>query len=407
MVDKNNNALYYKHITWNAHMIKPLLKPSSPCFSSGPCNKHPGWSLNSLKESCIGRSHRSYEGREKLKSIIDQSRELLAIPKDYKVAITAGSDTGAFELAMWSLLGPKAVDVLIWDFFSKEWAISLKQLSRLTVYEHTADYGDIPDLTKTNKHNDIIFCWNGTTSGVKIPHCQWIDDNRSGLTFCDATSAIFSYDIEWNKLDVTTYSWQKSLGGEAQHGMLVLSPRAIERLKTHTPTWPLPKIFRLVKNGKIIDDIFEGSTINTPSLLAVEDFLSALNWAKSIGGLETLIKRTQNNLSAVKSWVNQTPWIEFLAHNESITSSTSICLKITDPSFQKLSTSQQKKASAYFLHLLKSNKVAYDINSHREAPIGLRIWGGPTIETSCLKSLFPWLEWAQHNLVKSINSNRH
>ncbi|HJN38265.1 MAG TPA: phosphoserine transaminase [Gammaproteobacteria bacterium] len=377
-------------------MNRPPYKPASPYFSSGPCKKHPNWSLNSLKDSCIQRSHRSDDARKKLRLIIDESKALLNIPDNYEMIITPGSDTGAFELALWNMLGVKSVDVFIWDYFSKEWANSLSQLPKLKVNPYRADYGYLPNLEQANKDHDIIFCWNGTTSGVKVPHCDWVSNHRSGLTFCDATSAIFAYELDWQKLDVTTFSWQKSLGSESQHGMLILSPKAIQRLLTYTPEWPIPKIFRLVKNNQFIEGLFQGNTINTPSLLATEDYLSALNWAKSIGGIKTLNQRTQNNLDVVISWVNNTDWIELLATERPITSSTSICLKIIDPDFTQLALTQQQATLANFLKLLHCNHVAYDINSHRDTPNGLRIWGGPTIETSCLEALFPWLEWAYH-----------
>jgi phosphoserine aminotransferase len=375
--------------------MKPTAKPKNPCFSSGPCAKRPGWSLSVLENAVLGRSHRAKLGKAKLAEVIDVSKKILEMPADYVLGIVPASDTGAVEMAMWSLLGPRGVDVFAWESFGATWASDCKnqlKLQNLNIYK--ADYGKIPDLSKANWENDVIFTWNGTTSGVRVPDTNWIADGRNGLSICDATSAAFAMKLDWKKLDVVTWSWQKVLGGEAAHGMIALSPRALERLKTYTPSWPMPKIFQMSKGGKLIDGIFAGETINTPSMLCVEDAIDGLKWAESIGGLPSLVARSERNLQAVEEWVDKTPWIGFLAENEKTRSCTSICLKITDPWYQSLNAEQQAEGAKKIASMLEKEGAAYDIGSYRDAPAGLRIWGGATVETSDLEALFPWLEWA-------------
>lgn len=375
--------------------MKPTLKPGNACFSSGPCAKRPGWNLESLANAAVGRSHRAKIGKEKLKETIDRTRSILGIPADYRIGIVPASDTGAVEMALWSLLGPRAVDVFHWESFGSGWATEIiKQLKIKDVNSYKAEYGQLPDLSKANPENDIVFTWNGTTSGVKVSNGDWISDARSGLTICDATSAVFAMEMPWKKLDVTTWSWQKVMGGEGAHGMIVLSPSAVQRLQTYVPSWPMPKIFTLTKGGKIIEGIFEGETINTPSMLAVEDALDGLRWAESIGGLPALIKRSDANLQAVKDWVKATPWVDFLAEVPESISNTSICLKIVDPSYVALTKDEQEAKAKEIVSLMGKEKVAYDIGSYRDAPTGLRIWGGATVETADMKAILPWLDWA-------------
>lgn len=377
--------------------MKPTQKPGNACFSSGPCAKRPGWNLQALNDANLtaGRSHRSKLGKEKLKEVIDRTRAVLNIPSDYRIGIVPASDTGSVEMAMWSLLGPRAVDVLHWESFGSGWATEIiKQLKLQNVNSYKAEYGQLPDLAKVNFNNDVVFTWNGTTSGVKVPNGEWISDAREGLTICDATSAVFAMDLPWGKLDVTTWSWQKVMGGEGAHGMIVLSPSAVKRLESYTPSWPMPKIFTLTKGGKLIEGIFEGETINTPSMLAVEDALDGLRWAESIGGLKALIARSEANLQAVKDWVKVTPWVEFLSENPEGTSNTSICLKIVDPGYIVLSKDEQEAKAKEIVSLLAKEKAAYDIGSYRDAPTGIRIWGGATVETADMKALLPWLDWA-------------
>ena len=376
-------------------MEKPTQKPSNPNFSSGPCSKRPGWTPSVLSDACLGRSHRSKSGRAKLREAIDRSRNLLGVPEDYKVGIVPASDTGAVEMSLWSLLGARPVDILGWESFGKGWVVDVVQQLKLEgtrVFE--ADYGEIPDLSQVDFTRDVVFTWNGTTSGVKVPNGDWISAGREGLTICDATSAVFSMQVPWEKLDVVTYSWQKVLGGEAQHGILILSPRAVERLETYTPPWPLPKIFRMIKKGKLNEGIFRGDTINTPSLLCVEDVLDSLGWAEDLGGLNALIARSEANLAAVGAWVEKTPWVDFLVGDPTIRSCTSICLKIVDPRFTSLPDDERAPVAKKITGLLEEEGAAYDINSYRAAPPGLRIWGGATVETSDLEALFPWLDWA-------------
>ena len=376
-------------------IAQPAVKPANPNFSSGPCAKRPGYSLNNLADAPLGRSHRAKVGKAKLKLAIDLTREVLQVPADYLIGIVPASDTGAVEMAMWSLLGARGVDMLSWESFGDGWVTDVvKQLKLKDVRTLKAAYGEIPDLSQVNFDNDVVFTWNGTTSGVKVPNGDWIKADRKGLTICDATSAAFAQRLDWSKLDVVTYSWQKVLGGEAAHGMLIISPRAVERLESYAPQWPMPKIFRLTNGGKLIKGIFEGDTINTPSMLCVEDYIDALQWSKSIGGLEGLIKRADANLKAMADWVAKTPWVDFLAANEAIRSNTSVCLKIVDPAITARSAEEQAAFVKQLPAMLDKEKVAYDIDGYRDAPAGLRIWCGATVETSDVVALTQWLDWA-------------
>ncbi len=375
--------------------MKPTIRPKNPRFGSGPTTKRPGWSAANLNGEALGRSHRAAIGKGRLKEVIDRSRSLLGIPEDYLMAIVPASDTGAFEMAMWNLLGARGVDVLAWESFGAGWRTDIeKQLKLDDVRVLEADYGKLPDLAEVNPDHDVVFTWNGTTSGVRVADGDWIDAARGGLTLCDATSAAFAMALPWEKLDVTTWSWQKVLGGEAQHGMLVLSPRAVERLESYTPPWPLPKIFRLTKGGALIDGVFRGETINTPSMLAVEDALDGLKWADSIGGLDALIARSEANFQAIEDWVERTDWVDFLAEEPSTRSSTSICLKIVDPLISSLTRENQTTLIKDLAARLAEEDVAYDIASYRDAPPGLRIWGGATVETADIDALLPWLDWS-------------
>ena len=384
---------------------EPAVRPSNACFSSGPCAKRPGWSLEALSDASLGRSHRATVGKAKLNEVIQRSRAILGIPEDYLVGIVPASDTGAIEMAMWSLLGPRGIDMLTWESFGSAWVSDvIQQLKLDDVREIAADYGDLPDLDQVDFSRDVVFTWNGTTSGVCVPNGEWIAANRSGLSICDATSAAFALDLAWDKLDVTTWSWQKVMGGEAAHGMLVLSPRAVERLETYTPPWPLPKIFRLIKGGKVIGSIFEGATINTPSMLAVEDALDGLRWAQELGGLRTLQSRVRANMAAMTAWLNGNSDFAFLAAKVETRSPTSICLKINAPWFQALTTDAQKAAAKALAVLLEEAGVAFDIGSYRDAPPGLRIWGGATVETEDLVALFPWLDWALANVASDYSA---
>jgi phosphoserine aminotransferase len=374
---------------------RPTPRPANPHFSSGPCAKRPGWSLESLGGALVGRSHRAKTAKARIKAVLDKSREILRIPPDYRVGVMPGSNTGAFEAAMWSLLGARGTDILAWESFGKTWAKdAVEQLNLQDVNVHEAEYGQLPDLTQVSFDRDVIFTWNGTTSGVRIPSADWITDNREGLTICDATSAVFAQDLDWSKLDVTTWSWQKVLGGEAQHGMIALSPRAVERLESYTPPWPLPKLFRLTKNGALNEDIFEGATINTVSMLCVEDHLDALVWAESIGGLPALIERANKNLDVIKDWVKRTDWVDFLAEAPSVRSNTSVCLQIVDPEVVNMEARGRDAVARDIAALLAEEGIAYDIGSHRDAPAGLRIWTGATVEKADLQALTPWLDWA-------------
>ncbi|MEP1870216.1 MAG: phosphoserine transaminase [Paraglaciecola sp.] len=363
----------------------PSQKPANPNFSSGPCAKRPGYDVSTLDLTVLGRSHRAPIGKKALKSACLDTAKILGLPEGYRVAVVPASDTGAMEMAMWSMLGERPVDVLYWESFGQGWATDItKQLQLKDVNIHSADYGQLPDFSKVNCDHDVVFTWNGTTSGARVPNADWIDTNREGLTFCDATSAVFAQDIEWQKLDVITYSWQKVLGGEGGHGMLILSPKAVARLESYTPSWPLPKIFRMTKGGKLIESLFTGATINTPSMLCVVDYLDALNWVESIGGVNETIARANNNLSTIEDFVAKHEWIEFLAKDKTVRSNTSVCLTLD------LSPEQVKSV----IKLLDDNAVAYDIGAYRDAPAGLRIWCGATIENSNLVALLPWLEWA-------------
>ncbi|MDG1004915.1 MAG: phosphoserine transaminase [Emcibacteraceae bacterium] len=380
----------------------PEKKPASPLFSSGPCAKRPGWIIENLKNAPLGRSHRSAIGKSRLKEAIDKTFEILNLPEGYLVGIVPGSDTGAIEMALWSLLGARGVDMLAWESFGSGWVMDVtKQLKLDDVRTIEAPYGKLPDLSRVNPGRDVVFTWNGTTSGVKVPNGDWISDKRAGLTICDATSAAFAMDLPWKKLDVTTYSWQKVMGGEGAHGMIILSPRAIERLESYKPPWPLPKIFRLTKNGKLISSIFNGATINTPSMLCVEDYIDTLNWGLDVGGIKGLIGRSEDNFAVIKSWVDRTDWVEFLAEVPSTISNTSVCLKITADWFENLDAGEKTIASKKLAQLLEAKDVAYDISSYRDAPAGLRIWTGSTIETADLVDLIPWLDWAYGEIQAS------
>ncbi len=377
-------------------MEKPAVRPQNPCFSSGPCAKRPGWSFEALKDAFLGRSHRAANGKAKLNELCDRHRALLGIPADYHIAIVPASDTGAVEMAMWSLLGPRGVDMVFWEAFGLDWSKDVTdQLKLEDVRLIKAPYGEIPDLSQVDTaERDVVFTWNGTTSGVRAPNGDWIKSDRKGLTICDATSAVFAYDMPWDKLDVTTWSWQKVLGGEAAHGMLVLSPRAVERLESFKPNRPLPKIFRLTKGSKFADGIFKGETINTPSMLAVEDCLDALKWVESIGGVKETIRRCEANLQAMAKWVAKTEWADFLCADDAVRSRTSICLKITDDWFAGKGDEDRQTFIKTMVKPLDKEAVAYDIASYRDAPAGLRIWGGATVETSDIEALTAWLDWA-------------
>ncbi len=375
---------------------RPEKKPDRPFFSSGPCVKRPGWSINNLPTFTLGRSHRSKVAKDKLKEVITLSKKILRLPNDYKLGIVAGSDTGSIEMAMWSMLGERGVEILGWENFGNDWikdVSSQLKIKNLKIYQ--SEYGKLPDFSKINFSNDIIFTWNGTTSGVCVPNADWIKNDREGLVMCDATSAVFAMHMDYSKLDVITWSWQKVLGGEAAHGMIALSPKAIERLKTYQPTWPIPKIYRLAEDKKVLEGIFEGETINTPSMLCVEDCLDGLLWLESIGGLEGAIKRSKKNLEEIKFWIKENKdWINFLAENEETISSTSICLKIVDPIFKKLKKEDQAIKLKIINSILEKENVAYDINSYRTAPAGFRIWGGATVEKVDIELLLPWIKWA-------------
>ena len=374
---------------------RPAARPANPHFSSGPCAKRPGWSLKNLEKALVGRSHRSKPGKARLVEAIEKTRTILGIPADYKIGIVPASDTGAVEMALWSLLGARGVDLLAWESFGEGWVSDVvKQLKLKDARTLKAGYGKLPDLAEVDFKNDVVFTWNGTTSGVRVPNGEWIPANREGLTICDATSAAFAQDLPWAKLDVVTFSWQKVLGGEAAHGMLILSPRAVERLETYTPAWPMPKIFRMTKGGKLIDGIFKGETINTPSMICVEDYLDALNWADSIGGLKSLMSRADANTAIISEWVESTPWVDFLAEDVKTRSNTSVCLKIVDPAITALSDDEQVAFAKKIADMLDKEGVANDIAGYRDAPAGLRIWAGATIEVDDMRALMPWLDWA-------------
>ena len=375
--------------------MKPTSLPKNPCFSSGPCAKRPGWSLDLLKGAAVGRSHRAKVGKTKLSEVIERSKKVLGIPGDYVLGIVPGSDTGAIEMALWSMLGERGVDVLAWESFGSGWATDCKsqlKLSDLRVFK--ADYGKLPGLNQADWNRDVVFTWNGTTSGVKVPNGEWIAADRQGLSICDATSAVFAMEVPWAKLDVVTWSWQKVLGGEGGHGMIALSPRAVARLQSFAPPRPLPKIFQLTKGGKLIDGIFQGETINTPSMLCVEDALDGLKWAESIGGLPGLLSRSRANLAAIEAWVSKSSWAGFLAAEPATRSNTSICLKVVDAAYTALSEDDQAKHAKTLVSTLEKAGAAYDIGAYRDAPPGLRIWGGATVETADIEALLPWLDWA-------------
>lgn len=382
-------------------MTKPQHRPARPYFSSGPCAKPLGWSPDILSDAFIARSHRDPEGTARINEVIERTRKVLSIPDDYRIGVVPGSDTGAIEMALWSMLGARGVDVLAWENFGQMWVIDIvKQLNLGNARVVEAEYGDLPDLSKVDQDNDVVFTWNGTTSGVCVPNGDWISADRQGLTICDATSAVFSMDMPWDKLDATTWSWQKAMGGEAAHGMLVLSPRAVERLENYTPPWPMPKVFRLVNKGKLDEGIFKGLTINTPSMLCVEDALFSLRWIEKAGGAAAMQTRSQSNLAAMTEWVEATPWVEFLAKEASFRSCTSMVLSIAAAS--GLSGDALAAAPKQIAAMLKAEDVAYDIESHRAAPPGLRIWGGATVEPDDLKALLPWLDWAFAEYNRSL-----
>jgi phosphoserine aminotransferase len=374
---------------------KPSLRPRSPNFSCGPCTKRPGWSLNNLKTDSLGRSHRAKMPKERLKKAIDETRALLELPADYLVGIVGGSDTAAVEIALWNMLGPRPVDTFAWEAFGKDWVTDItKQLKPLETRSFVAEYGELPDLSQANPDHDIVFTWNGTAAGVIVPNGDWIKDDRKGLTICDATSCAIAVPLPWSKLDVVTFSWQKVLGGEAQHGILILSPRAVQRIETHKPTWPIPKIFRVTKDGKLNRAIFEGETINTPSMLCVEDVLDALQWAKESGGQKAMAARTQANYKALGDWVAKTPWIDFLPSDPKVRSPLSVCLKLVDPELAKLSKDDQAAFCKKLVSMVEAEKAGYDFNSYRDAPPGLRIWCGATVEADDIRALTAWIDWA-------------
>ncbi len=375
--------------------MKPTVRPQNPCFSPGPCAKRPGWTLAALSGATLGRSHRATPAKAKLKEVIDRSRALLGVPAAWRVGIVPGSDTGAVELAMWSLLGPRGVDLLTWESFGEGWVSDAqKELKLKDARVLKADYGKLPDLATVDFARDVVFVWNGTTSGVCVPDGDWIPDDRQGLTICDATSAAFAYELPWSKLDVTTYSWQKVMGGEAGFGMIVLSPRAVARLECHTPAWPIPKIFRLTKGGKINEGIFEGEVINTISMLCVEDALDALKWMETIGGAPAVRARCIANYQAIERWVSQAAWVDFLAGDSKSRSRTSVCLKIVDPWFTALDEKGRADAAKKLVGLVEKEGAGYDFGAYRDAPPGLRLWAGTTVETKDLEAVFPWLDWA-------------
>ncbi len=373
--------------------LKPAVRPARPFFSSGPCAKRPGRTPEAVSGALLGRSHRSAAGKAKLKEAIDRTQALLRAPDDFRVAIVPASDTGAVEMAMWNLLGPRPVDVFAWESFGQEWVTDTARQLNLDTHVHSAPYGELPEL-RLPKDHDAVFVWNGTTSGVRVPDGDWIPADREGLTICDATSAAFAMELPWDKLDAVTFSWQKALGGEAAHGMLVLSPRAVKRLEEHTPPWPMPKIFRLMKNGKLIEGAFLGETLNTPSMLAVEDYLDTLGWGEAVGGLPALIARSQANFRALSNWVAESEWVEFLARGPRSRSNTSVCLQVTDPVFTRLDEAAQRAMVKKFVALLEDEGAAYDVGGHANAPPGLRIWCGATVDSSDIEALTPWLDWA-------------
>jgi phosphoserine aminotransferase len=384
---------------------KPAMRPARPEFSSGPCAKRPGWKLENLQGALVGRSHRSKPGKARLKAAIDQTREILQIPADYLIGIMPASDTGAVEAAMWSMLGARPVQIVAFESFGKDWVTDVtKQLKLKDVEVLDAPYGQLPDLKKVRKDADLVFTWNGTTSGVRVANADFIAADREGVTICDATSAVFAMDVDWSKLDVVTFSWQKVMGGEAAHGMLVLSPRAVARLESYVPAWPMPKIFRMTKGGKVSLDIFEGATINTPSMLCVEDYLDALKWGASVGGLNGLVARSNANLKALAEWVEKTPWVEFLAESADIRSNTSVCLKVVDKRVTSLPAEGQAEFAKKLASLLEKEGVALDAGAYRDAPPGLRLWCGATVDASDVEALTPWMDWAFETLASELQA---
>jgi phosphoserine aminotransferase len=373
---------------------KPAMRPARPEFSSGPCAKRPGWTPENLQNAVLGRSHRSKLGKARLKEAIDRTRAVLEVPDDFLIGIVPGSDTGAVEMAMWSMLGPRPVQLLAFESFGKDWVTDVVKQLKLPAEVLDAPYGELPDLSKVRPDADLVFTWNGTTSGVRVPDADFISADREGVVICDATSAAFAQDLDWAKLDAVTFSWQKALGGEAAHGVLILSPRAVARLESHTPPWPMPKLFRMTKGGKVNLEIFEGSTINTPSMLAVEDAIDALKWAASIGGLSEMKRRADANLGVLEAWAQRTPWAAFLAEDPAIRSNTSVCLKVVDPRVTNLPDDAQADFAKKLASVLEKEGVALDVGGYRDAPPGLRIWCGATVETSDLDALTPWLDWA-------------
>jgi phosphoserine aminotransferase len=381
----------------------PSVRPRVPHFSSGPCAKRPGWSLQVLANAFVGRSHRSKIGKARLKRAIDLTREVLEVPADYRIGIVPASDTGAVEMALWSLLGERPVTMLAWESFGEGWVSDVaKELKLTDVTILKAGYGELPDLARVDPQSDVVFTWNGTTSGVRVPNADWIAADRGGLAICDATSAAFAQPLDWPKLDVVTFSWQKALGGEAAHGMLILSPRAVARLESYTPPWPLPKIFRVTKGRKLIDGIFVGETINTPSMLCVEDYLDTLEWAKRVGGAPALRARADRNTQVIADWVKRTHWIDFLARDPAFRSNTSVCLKVVDPAITRLAADAQAAFVKGIAAALDKEGVAYDIDSYRDAPPGLRIWCGSTVEHGDVEALTPWLDWAYANAKEAL-----
>lgn len=383
---------------------KPAMRPARPEFSSGPCAKRPGWTPENLTNAVLGRSHRSKPGKARLKDAIDRTRQVLAVPDDFLIGIVPGSDTGAVEMAMWSMLGPRPVQLLAFESFGKDWVTDVTKQLKIEAEVLSAPYGQLPDLTKVRKDADLVFTWNGTTSGVRVPNGDFIADDREGVTICDATSAAFAQDLPWAKLDVVTFSWQKALGGEAAHGVLILSPRAVARLESYVPAWPMPKLFRMTKGGKVNLEIFEGATINTPSMLCVEDAIDALKWGERIGGLTEMRRRADANLDVLARWVEKTDWVAFLAADPAIRSNTSVCLKVVDQRVTALDEAAQAEFAKKLASLLEKEAVALDIGGYRDAPPGLRIWCGATVETSDLEALTPWLDWAFESLAADLQA---
>lgn len=382
---------------------KPDTRPANPNFSSGPCSKRPGWHLGVLENAFLGRSHRHKTGKQRLKEVIDRTRAILGIPEDYRIGIVPASDTGAIEMAMWSVLGPRGVEVLAWESFGKQWAEDIeKQLRFDDVTVRSAPYGELPDLSEVDFTKDIIFTWNGTTGGVRVPNGDWIPADREGLTIADSTSATFAMDMPWDKIDIATWSWQKAMGGEAAHGMLVLSPRAVERMESYSPPWPMPKVFRMKKGDKLREDIFEGVTINTPSMLCVEDAIDGLKWAESIGGLPALLDRVSSNNKALDAWVQSADWIDYICADPNSRSTTSVVLVVTADWFQAMDEAEQRDAIKRFTGILEEEGACFDIGSHKDAPPGLRIWCGATVEASDMAALGPWMDWAFAELKSEL-----